>query len=347
LNILFKKFKSVNKKRDYIRQLIRYLLAAGYTVTFICILSPSDLLCGEKTNTIDNSALIFYPVLMRSNLQDSINMSLSPKPDLDNEIKYGRLALVGGTLATGMVAIHIYQQNGWWKDNRAPFHFREDLVYGLGVDKIGHFYGASAMAFVVQKSVEWANVQASKAIWFGSGAALLFQTYVEVEDGFSAWGFDRVDFASDAGGAAWPLLQYYVPFFRNFDLKLSYTPSQLINNPGGSGFKGQKHLMIDDYEGQTLWLSFYPDRLLPKNVESYWPDFLSVAVGYGARDIAKKGTTPYQVYFLALDYDMTKIIPDNTWFLKTLGRALNFIHFPAPAVRISPATSTIWYGLYF
>jgi hypothetical protein len=42
---------------------------------------------------------------------------------------------------------------------------------------------------------------------------------------------------------------------------------------------------------------------------------------------------------------MTKIIPSDTWFLKTLGEALNFIHFPAPAVQVSP--NTIWYGLYF
>ena len=42
-----------------------------------------------------------------------------------------RLALVGGALVTTMTAVHIYQQNGWWKDNRAPFHFKEDLIYGL------------------------------------------------------------------------------------------------------------------------------------------------------------------------------------------------------------------------
>src|SRR5437879_9571678 len=103
-----------------------------------------------------------------------------------DSIRYGRLALVGGTLLSSMAAIHIYQQTGWWKDNRAPFHFQEDLVYGLSVDKIGHFYGAYLLGFVIGKSLEWANVPERTAIYAGSGGSLLFQTYVEIEDGFSA-----------------------------------------------------------------------------------------------------------------------------------------------------------------
>jgi hypothetical protein len=48
---------------------------------------------------------------------------------------------------------------------------------------------------------------------------------------------------------------------------------------------------------------------------------------------------------LSLDYDLTKIIPQDTGFLRLLAEALNFIHWPAPAVRISP--NAVWYGLYF
>src|SRR5437867_3562575 len=224
-----------------------------------------------------------------------------------DSIRYGRLALVGGTLLSSMAAIHIYQQSGWWKDNRAPFHFQEDLVYGRSVDKIGHFYGAYLMSFVIQKSVEWANVPEEKSLWIGSAGGLLFQTYVEVEDGFSAWGFDRVDFASDVAGAAWPIGRYYVPYFRNFDLKLSYHPSSLLGSAAGSGFRGQQHFLIDDYEGQTLWLSIKIHGLLPESMRSFWPSFLCVAIGYGARHVA--GPDSYPVYFLAPDLDMTKIIP--------------------------------------
>ena len=123
----------------------------------------------------------------------------------------------------------------------------------------------------------------------------------------------------------------------------SYHPSPELDNAGGSGFKGQKHIIFDDYEGQTIWLSMKIHNLLPEGIDSYWPKFLNLAVGFGARDVIS--SKPYSVLFLALDLDMTKVIPDNTPFLKLLGEALNFIKVPMPAVRISP--HAIWYGLYF
>jgi hypothetical protein len=261
----------------------------------------------------------------------------------DGHVSYGRLAIVGGGMIATMAGIHIYQQNGWWKDNRAPFHFQEDLNYGLWVDKVGHFYGATVFTFIARKAFEWTGLSERTSMWLGSGGALLFQTYIEIEDGFSKWGFDRVDFAANFLGAAWPVGRYYLPFMRNVDVKFSYHPSQLLHSQGGIGFRGQQHLIFDDYEGQTLWLSIKVHNVLPKSAQDYWPPWLALAVGYGARDIASPRS--YPVVFLALDYDMSRIIPQDTWFLKTLGEALNFIHFPAPAVRISP--SAIWYGFYF
>lgn len=242
-----------------------------------------------------------------------------------------------------MAAIHLYQQQGWWADNRAPFHFEEDLDYGLWVDKIGHFYGTTVWSYSIRKTLEWANVPERASLWWGSGGALLFQTFLEVEDGFSTWGFDRVDFAFDVLGAAWPIAQYYVPELQSFNLKLSYHPSPLLGTAGGEGFEGQKHLVFDDYEGQTFWLSVRVHDFLPEGAKSVWPDFLCLAVGYGARDIT--GANPTPVVFIAPDLDMTRIIPANTSFLKTLGEALNFIHMPLPAVQISPGA--IWYGIYF
>src|SRR5258706_228656 len=72
------------------------------------------------------SSILFRTVENPPPSPDSTQIPLL-NPD---SIRYGRLALVGGTLLSSMAAIHIYQQNGWWKDNRAAFHFQEDLVYG-------------------------------------------------------------------------------------------------------------------------------------------------------------------------------------------------------------------------
>ncbi len=275
--------------------------------------------------------------------EDIAAAGIAPSNPDSTSINTSRLAIVGGVLVGGITAIHIYQSYGWWKDNRAPFHFREDLKYGLNVDKIGHMYGGIVLSFIFDRSLRWANFSDESALLWGAGGALLFQTYVEMEDGFSTWGFDRVDFASDVAGSLYPIGQHYIPFMRNFDIKFSYHPSDLINEPGGVGFKGQRHIMFDDYEGQTLWLSFNVRNLLPAPADSFWPAWLCLAAGYGARDVAR--TNPYRVYFIALDLDMRKVIPQDTPFLKLLGEALNFIHFPMPAVKLYP--NVVWYGLYF
>lgn len=262
-------------------------------------------------------------------------------PDTAHEINTTRLALMGGSTAAIMAGIHVYQSNGWWKDNRRSFHFREDFQYALHVDKIGHFYAANLLTVLLNRAFLWTNAEEPTSLYLGAGLSTLFQTFLEVEDGFSAWGFDRVDFAADVAGALYPVAQYHAPALRNFNFKFSYVPSKNINAPGA--FPGQKHLLMDDYEGQTFWLSVNVNELLPGTVEPYWPDFLALAVGYGGRDIL--GDRPYRVAYIALDYDMTRIIPRSTGFLRALGDALNFIHFPAPAVRFTP--TTVWYGLYF
>jgi len=248
-------------------------------------------------------------------------------------------------MAASMIGIHLYQQSGWWKYNRASFHFREDLVYGLGVDKIGHFYGTTLWAYSFRKVLGWADVPDRTALHVGAAGALLFQTFVEIEDGFSAWGFDRVDFLADLGGAIWPVAQAHSGFLRSFDVKMSYTPTELLNKPAEGGFVGQKHLLMDDYEGQTFWLTLNPARLLGGDRIPLWPGFLNLAVGYGVRDVSGLSGDPYSVVYLSLDYDMKRIIPQDTPFLVTLSEILNFIHFPAPAIRLKP--TTVLYGIYY
>ncbi len=299
-------------------------------ITLLACLGIQSLLA-QTDSSATQPAEFLFPEAHKDTAEDSTN------------IHPIRFAIVSGTVAVTIAGIHIYQANGWWQGNRAPFHFQEDLKYGLSVDKFGHFYGGAVEAFILRKAYRWAGFSEEAALYWGSAGSLLFQTYVEIEDGFSTWGFDRVDFASDVAGAAWPIAQYHVPFLRNFDFKFSYHPSPELNNPGGSGFKGQKHIIFDDYEGQTIWLSMKMHNLLPEGVDSYWPGFLNLAIGYGARDVLSP--QPYSVLLLALDLDMTKVIPDTTPFLKILGEALNFIKVPMPAVQVSP--HAVWYGLYF
>jgi hypothetical protein len=252
-----------------------------------------------------------------------------------------RLAIVAGTAAAGVTAIHLYQQNAWWNEHRTSFHFREDLVYACNIDKVGHVYGAQVITFLFSKSLQWANLSEASSLMWGASAATLFQTYVEIEDGFSEyWGFDRVDFAADVAGAWYPVLQHYVPPMKNVQLRFSYAPKDA---GGPSAIAGQTKTIIDDYEGQTFWVTFTPHSWLPEG-KRWWPSFLGVAVGVAVRNNASPDR--YLAWYLAPELDFRYIIPRDTEFLRILGEALNFLHLPMPAVRVGPG-SLVWYGLYF
>jgi hypothetical protein len=265
---------------------------------------------------------------------------VSGSPD-SSHVDGARLALVGGVVAGSVAAIHLYQQNAWWKGERSRFHVQEDLVYALNVDKVGHLYGSIAVNYALRRSLEWSNVSERTSLLWACIGATLFQTYVEVEDGFSKdWGFDRVDFAADVVGAWYPLIQREVPTLQNVNLRFSYLPK----SPGGKGaLPGQTHTVFDDYEGQTMWLTLSMHDLLPVSMRDWWPDFLCLSVGMAVRD--NNSPDRYLCWYIAPDLDMTKIIPPSTPLLKTLGEILNFFHMPMPAVRFAP--HVVWYGFYW
>lgn len=264
-----------------------------------------------------------------------------PADDDSTRINGTRLAIVTGTAAVGITAVHLYQQNAWWKEHRTSFHFREDLVYASNVDKIGHLYGASVMTFLFSRALRWANLSEGGSLVWGATGATLFQTYVEIEDGFSEyWGFDRVDFAADVIGAWYPVLQHYVPPLKNVQLRFSYFPKDA---GAASAIPGQTKTIIDDYEGQTFWLTVTPHTLLPEG-HRWWPDFLGIAVGVAVRDNISPDR--YLAWYVAPELDFRYIIPRDTEFLRVLGEALNYLHLPMPAVRVGPGKA-VWYGVYF
>lgn len=257
----------------------------------------------------------------------------------NSKIDYKRFYIVTGGIAVTALAIQIYQYHSWWKEWRRPFHFQEDLVYGKSVDKVGHAWGAAFSAFVISRSYEWSGIDRKKSLWIGAIGGSLFQLLVEFQDGYSQWGFDRVDAACDIVGGFYPLIQHHIPFFQNFDIKASYSPRKL-GKPGG--IPGQKHTIIDDYEGQTFWLSIKINQLYPDKLK--FLDFLNLAIGYSVRN-TQNIQNQYGVWLLALDLDIRRILPQSSTILRNISDGLNYFKFPTPALQISP--KIIWFGLYF
>jgi hypothetical protein len=254
-----------------------------------------------------------------------------------NSINYTRFAIVSGGLLGLGTAVHIYERNAWWKNWRRPFHFQEDLVYGKNVDKAGHVWGAAFCSYILTKSYRWTGISEETSTWIGAIGGSAFQLYVEFEDGYSQWGFDRVDAAADVVGGFYPLLQYYVPEFKNYKIKASYYPRQLGKQ---GGIPGQKHAMLDDYEGQTFWLSIKTGQIFPE----IFPKFLNLAIGYSVRNLNNQ-SIQYGIVLVAPDVDFTEIFPNSSGFLKTVCETLDYYKFPTPAIQISP--KLILFGLYY
>jgi hypothetical protein len=278
-----------------------------------------------KNNTVVKSAYeMKVPLSMATLNHDHDNFD-----PLKRELNYPVLAGVGAAALGIGIGVHIYQRNAWWSDQRTAFHIQYDWDYSLWIDKIGHFYAAAGLAHLFSAGLEAGNMQSEQAAIYGSIASFAFELYVEIEDGYGPdWGFSPGDVAANLLGSGFTLAQYYYPFLKNFQPKLSYLPSDKVKKGlhRGNG--------IDDYEGQKYWLSMRVKNLLPENISNYWPAFLNIAAGISVKELDGSGGG-YREYFVALDLDAEELpLYGPVWqFIKN---TLNYIHFPMPGVRITP-----------
>ncbi|MGB9772997.1 MAG: DUF2279 domain-containing protein [Bacteroidota bacterium] len=252
-------------------------------------------------------------------------------------ISGSRLAVVIGVSGGIIAGAHLVQYNHWWKGPRSEFRFVDDSKYALNADKLGHAYFARVVTDLMAHSLMWAGVDHLSALWYGAGVSMLFQTYVEVEDGFAKnIGFSPGDFGANIAGALYPVAQHYLPFLRNALFKWSLYPSEKYMHHAYA-------FIIDDYESQYFWLSISVHNLLPRQWRRWYPSFLNVAVGYSVRDLDLRGGGERQ-WFIALDYDFEKL-PGDGWFLRALKHVLNVYHFPAPTIQLRP--HVVAYGFHF
>ena len=89
----------------------------------------------------------------------------------------------------------------------------------------------------------------------------------------------------------------------------------------------------------TYWLSADVNNLLPEGAQPYWPNWLNLAVGYGARDLPQSNDEiKIRELYFGLDYNLVALPVENPVLKKALAFA-NAIHFPAPAIRIDETGS--------
>ena len=260
-------------------------------------------------------------------------------PNLETEINPATTAIIGGIFLTTAVWLHIHQQNAWWSGSRRNFHFQEDWVSAMQVDKAGHAYGGYMTAYTMSEGLIASGFSWDDATLWGSLFGIVYQTYVEAEDGFATqWGFSPSDWYFDTIGPLFFLSQHYVPALQNITPKWQFVPSEWTGKP----VIIRPRTFIDDYNSSTFWWSLNVYNILPDNMKKYWIPWLEIAVGYGADAIDTNrdpNGSPDQFsqrrYVIGLDYNLVKLLPDGGWFWNWARQSLNFLKLPAPAIEFS------------
>lgn len=256
------------------------------------------------------------------------------------EINWTKFGFATGSLAGGIAALHVYQANAWWSGQRGGFHLYDDPDYKDNIDKAGHAFGGYYSAHFFDEAFTWSGFNELQSAALGATCAALWELYIEIEDGFARdWGFSRGDAIADVVGASFYFFRKQVPYMDNLKYKWFYWPSeQMLNNRPDIAAPGHNMNFIEDYAGQSYWLSLNVHGILPESAKPYWPDWLNIAVGVAdyslsAPDFAGRK----KAWMISLDYDLVKVIPESDIpFLNFIRRGLDYWHFPAPAFRLTP-----------
>jgi hypothetical protein len=259
-------------------------------------------------------------------------------PNLHTEIRPATAVVIGGLYLGTIIGLHFHQANAWWSRDRGKFHFEEDWVYALQVDKAGHFYGGYLISYIMSEGLIASGFSWDDAAVWGTVLGIAYQTYVETEDGFAKyWGFSPSDWYADAAGSIFFLAQHYVPALQNITPKWQYVPTEWTGKPVLSS---RPRTFIDDYNSSTFWWSVNIYNILPESMKKYWVPWLDLSFGYGADAIdvaASPGGPPDQLatrrYMIGLDYNLVKLLPEGGWFWNWFRQSLNYIKFPSPAIE--------------
>ena len=248
------------------------------------------------------------------------------------------------SLITGVGLSYWYVNNSWWSEHQTSFHFDDgaDLTYALNVDKAAHFMGGLQSADIFTSSMKWAGMSEKKAVFYGAGFGTLSQLAIEIKDAYSPyWGFSKWDLLIGTLGSFWPITQYYSDNFKEINFKFSYFKHSNIycELEAQRGKEVIRNSWMDDYPNQTYWLSFNINTFINNGL---WPDWLNIAVGFGLDDTQYISENNRKIggnneWYIALDYDFPKLVKKwNSPAAKKIKYWLNYFHFPAPTIIISP-----------
>jgi hypothetical protein len=259
-----------------------------------------------------------------------------------------RLAVVVSSEAALYAGSMIGLNELWYKDYpRSSFHSFDDSGEWLQMDKAGHITTSYYVGRVGIGFMKWTGMERPKSIWYGGMLGFVYQTSIEVLDGYSAeWGFSFADLGANAAGSLLCIGQELAWDEQRVVLKYSFMQSDYYRYRSDVLGGNLQENLLKDYNGQTYWLSVNPYSFMSK--ESKFPKWLNIAVGYGADGMIGGDFNPiylnekgqhvyfdrYRQFYLSLDVDLTRI-KTKSKFLRTVFYSIGFIKIPAPSLEFS------------
>ena len=303
----------------------------------------------DSTLNVPDDLTLTIDTQSHSLKQDPKYYSLTPQQ------KEKRIWFVAGANVVGYSATMIALSSAWYSQyDRTKFHTFNDFPEWKQVDKVGHLYSAYIESRASMEMWRWTGIDRKKRIWIGGMSGAVYQTVIEFLDGHSAgWGWSWGDFGANILGSGAMIAQELAWDDQRIKLKFSFHKKSYsdptLNQRSDVLFgKSIPERLLKDYNGQTYWASA---NLKPFFKNSNIPEWLSVAVGYGAEgmfggteNIGKDANgniifnrtdiKRYRQWYLAPDIDLTKI-KTNKKGLKFLFTVLSAFKFPTPSLELS------------
>lgn len=272
----------------------------------------------------------------------------------DSALVKKRTRIIATTNIVGYSAAMVGLYSAWYKDYPSSrFHTFNDMGEWKGMDKIGHAYSAYAESKASMELWRWTGIERKKRIWLGGMSGALYQTTIEILDGFSAeWGWSWGDVAANFAGSALIVGQELAWDEQKVQMKWSFHQKRYADNELNARSdvlfgSSRAARVLKDYNGQTYWLSTRVQNILPRaNV----PAWLQLSIGTGAEGMfggfenyAVKENEPafdrrnvprVRQWYLAPDVDLTRIRTNKKGIRVALD-ILNIFKFPMPALEYS------------
>ena len=283
--------------------------------------------------------------------------------DTFNQKRFNYALGISAATYTGF-SIGLY--HAWYKQYpQSGFHFFDDGGEWNNMDKIGHVYTSYFQGVLCYKGARWTGLSENNSILTGVICGSLFQTTIEVMDGFSEeWGFSLYDVGANVAGiSAFALQQKYWKeqriSFKVSSIPIDYPMTTVVGSMGsemtlnerandlfGSSFAEK---FLKDYNAQVYWASVNLHSFLPEG--NKWPDWLNLAFGYGADNLYGGYKNEWVVddelfvldedvyprihqFYVGFDLDLSRIKTKNH-FLKGVLSMFNIFKMPSPALELN------------